>query len=291
MSTRPDRSSSGLDLVLRATLLTLLLTGFGGFPIALLLQALCVIGLLMPRAGRRPALWWSCAALLAVFLIGDWPNPDNHIYGLAYWCVALALATGSDEPERVAAQSARWLLFLIFGLSLVWKVVVSPDFVDGTFFQVMLVSDPRFVDLAVLLGQLDASGGTSATRIATQLAAPAHSSLGGLVLPGSGAVLNLALLLTAATVILEAWIAMALLAPVSSRIGRSVLIALGLFVVTTYAIAPVEGFGYLLVCMAMALVEPLRRGTRVALVALFATVLIHHWMPWAEIAFAIRSGS
>src|SRR4029450_11750486 len=56
------------------------------------------------------------------------------------------------EPARALRLSARLLVSGTFFFAVLWKVVISPDWLDGTFFRVTLLSDPRFHDLCVLTG-------------------------------------------------------------------------------------------------------------------------------------------
>jgi hypothetical protein len=58
---------------------------------------------------------------------------DNHIYLLAYWCLVLFLVLNVPAParQRALALNARWLIGLAFLFAILWKAVLSPDFVDG----------------------------------------------------------------------------------------------------------------------------------------------------------------
>jgi hypothetical protein len=46
-----------------------------------------------------------------VRIIADWPLSDNHIYLLAYWCLALALALGGTHAESTIRRSTRQLQY------------------------------------------------------------------------------------------------------------------------------------------------------------------------------------
>lgn len=275
-----------LSLALRTTLVTLVLTGYGAWPLHLPLTALAVVALLLPRLSRMPILWFACGSLLGLHLIAEWPRPDNHIYLLAYWCFALSFSLWSAEPGRRAAASARWLIGLAFALALVWKVVLSPDFLNGTFFHVMFVSDPRFIDIGIWLGGLDEGAWQSGREISSALA----SGQAVVDLPSSDRLVMWARVFTAWTIAIEAWIAIAFLAPQGSRPGRSGSAALALFVVTTYALVTVEGFGWTLVAMAMAQIPEAHQGSRRAAVALYIAVLVYHLAPWPDLIRAIATG-
>ncbi len=52
---------------------------------------------------------------------------------------------------------------------------------------------------------------------------------------------------------------------------------------TTYALAPVAGFGWLLATMGLAQSRPDQRALRGAYVAVFILILLYTEMPWAAI--------
>ena len=54
-----------------------------------------------------------------------------------------------------------------------------------------------------------------------------------------------------------------------------------LVVLMPYAVATVEGFGWLLICMGVAQCEPERRTTRWLYVGAFLLVLFYREVPWA----------
>jgi len=57
-------------------------------------------------------------------------------------------------------------------------------------------------------------------------------------------------------------------------------LALALFCVTTYVIAPVVGFGWLLLVMGMAQCEPERMSVRTMYLALFFALIFYQTLPW-----------
>ena len=59
-----------------------------------------------------------------------------------------------EDIPRALATTSRWLLGLAFALAVIWKVLLSPDFIDGRFFRVTLLTDPRFAEAAMLIGGL-----------------------------------------------------------------------------------------------------------------------------------------
>jgi hypothetical protein len=81
------------------------------------LLALAVLGLVLPSLARRPGFWLALAALTALRVVSTWPLADNHAYLLAYWCLAVAIASHDAEPGPTLAWSGRVLLGLVFALA------------------------------------------------------------------------------------------------------------------------------------------------------------------------------
>jgi hypothetical protein len=272
----------GGDLPLRLTLLLLLLVPVGGWelrPVELLLAS---AGLLSAAVARSPWTWLALAGLTGWSVLSDWPMSDNHAYLLAYWCLAVLLSRLVPEPAEALATSGRLLVGLSFAFAVLWKLVLSPDFLDGTFFRVWLIVDDRFENLARLVGGLS-SADLEASR--TFLQPP--PTLGvehypALVEPA--ALRRAAEVLSFATLALEGLVALLFLAPAPSRrpwLRHTPLLA---FCATAYAVAPVAGFGWLLLAMGLAVVPLGATRLRLAYVACFALLLLHEAIPWAALA-------
>jgi hypothetical protein len=89
------------------------------------------------------------------------------------------------------------------------------------------------------------------------------------------------------TVAMEALAAALWLAPVTRRSLLAARHAVVLtFCVTTYAFAPVAGFGWLLLAMGLATCEARDRWLRALYVAAFGVVLLYSEVPWAALALA-----
>ncbi len=145
-----------LEIPLRLTAIALLLRPIGPWFVRPVILAAAAIVLISPRALRTPAVWAGVATLVAVRIADDWPLADNHIYLLAYWALAIALALRSTDVSHALSTASRWLLGLAFAFAVLWKVFLSPDFLDGRFFRVTLLTDPRFTEAAMLIGGLSA---------------------------------------------------------------------------------------------------------------------------------------
>jgi hypothetical protein len=267
-------------LGLRLTAITLLLRPMGPWGVRPVLLILAAAALLSPRVLASQATWFALTALITIRLIVDWPLPDNHVFLLAYWCFAVALALGAPDPAATLATSGRLLLGLAFLAAVLWKAVLSPEYLDGRFFRVTLLTDDRFAGPVRLVGGLTSAEIDRNREILAPL--PEGAELldpPALVEPPAFAALvrrSTAGLLTA-----EAMLAVAFLAPFAGRtmLPHALLIS---FSIVTYAFAPVAGFGWLLLSIGAALCRRDERALRAAYVATWCLVLLYAEVPWAR---------
>jgi hypothetical protein len=243
--------------------------------------AAAVVILIYPRALRQWRVWAALSVMTAVRIAADWPLADNHIYLLGYWLLAVAVALRSSDAAATLAASSRSLIGLAFVFAVLWKAVLSPDFIDGRFFRVTLVTDPRFAAAARMIGGLSDEQ-LAAAREATALLPQGAELLNppALVEPA-----RLRLFATAAT-----WgvLAMESLVPqlMQSRarpapfLPHLVLLS---FCAVTYAFAPVAGFGWLLLVMGLGQVEAKQIWLARLYQLTFLVVLFYDEVPWAEL--------
>ena len=276
-------AANAVDLALRLTLLDLLLRPVGGEIVRPLILGVAAAELLFRPALRSPAIWGSLAALTGLRVILDYPLPDNHAFLLGYWCLALALASTRvvADPDAFVAWNARRLIGLAFAFAVLWKLVLSPEFTDASFFRVTLMTDPRFGDLARLLGSLSAEQ-LDAQR--SYLLQHADGALASPIAPAEPTAIALAArVLTVWTLAIEGAIALCFLWPRDGALARLRDVCLLTFCATTYAFATVAGFGWLLLAMGVAQTAPEARRTRAAYLVVFALILVYRevrWLPW-----------
>ena len=166
-------------------------------------------------------------------------------------------------------------------MAVLWKAVLSPDYVDGRFFRVTLLTDQRFADTSLVFG------GLSREQMARNRAFldPLPEGAALLTPPPFVEPPRLRAFATAATwggLILEGLIALACLIPAGrfDSVRHASLLA---FCVTTYAFAPVAGFGWLIATMGLAQCRPHQRWLSAAYGAVFLLILMYAEVPWAGV--------
>jgi hypothetical protein len=217
--------------------------------------------------------------LTGLRVVLDWSLADNHAYLLCYWCLAVSIALCSRDPSACLSLNGRLLLGLAFFLATLWKVGLSSDYLDGRFLRVTMLTDPRFAGFVQLVGGLMPEQFADLRAFVTQ-----HVDgqfLEPSLLPAEPLrFLRLAHFMTLWTIVIEGAVALSFLWPVGRRISRGRDAALLTFCVTTYAVAPVAGFGWLLIAMGVAQCEPERRATRLFYLAVFVLILFYRQVPW-----------
>jgi hypothetical protein len=275
-----DRLDAGTAL--RLTLLTLVLRPPGpGWQRGLMWLA-AGLALVVPSLAAAPALWWGLTAACVARVVLAWPLADNHLYLLAYWSLAVALALGSGAPVQTLARAARWLVGCTFLCAVLWKGLLAPDFLDARFFRVTLLTDLRFEELTRAVGRLSTDELQESREALEPLPAGAEY-LDGPVVRESASLRATALALTWMGFVLEALLAAAFLLPRPAwlvRLRHPLLIA---FCAVTYAIAPVAGFGWLLASMGLAQCEAGHRRTRIAYVAVCALLFVYAETPLLKV--------
>ena len=280
--TRPGGEAASVELVLRLTAIELLLRPMGPWFIKPVILLLAGLALILPRVLRASLTWFALALLVAGRLIADWPLPDNHIYLLAYWCLAAGLALRAADVRPPLALSARLLIGSAFLFAVLWKAVLSSDYLDGRFFRVTLMMDDRFAGAVMLLTGLSEEQlrqnrtylqplpeGAELLHPPLFLEPPAFRRMAGAATHG--------------TLILESAIAALCLFGWRRRLDPTRHVLLLTFCLITYAFAPVAGFGWLLLVLGLAQCPPEQKLLRFAYVFSFFLILLFSEIPWADL--------
>jgi hypothetical protein len=280
---RPGADEGGAtDAVLTLTAITLLLRPLDVWWIAPFVLALACLSLVLRAVRRAPITWLVLSMLIALRVVAVWPLSDNHIYLLSYWCLAIGLALLGRASAATLATSSRRLLAAAFGLAVLWKAVLSPDYTDGRFFRVTLMTDARFADASLVFGGLTREQMDGNRAFLQPL--PEGAQL--LTPPPYVEPPRLRAFAAAATwggLTLEALVVLLCVWPAQERVQAARHAALLVFCVTTYALAPVAGFGWLLATMGLAQTRPDQRITAGAYVAAFILVVLYSEIPWTGV--------
>jgi hypothetical protein len=270
-----------LDLVPRLSLIVLLIDRVGNPSIHFAVMVLTVSGLVIPGLHRSRYLWLALAALAAYRV---WESPhtvENHAWLLAYWCLALACSFSLRDAARSLATQGRLLIGGCMFFATLWKVVLSPDFMSGDFFHLTFLTDSRFVDFTLLAsgGLTGAALESNVTRLEGLL--DGQGPLRAVELATTGRLFLVARLASWWTALIEALLALQFLVPrgLPTRYRDWTLM---LFAWTTYAIAPVMGFGWLLMVMGLAQSDPEHEKTRLLYLVSCFVVAGHRYLPWLE---------
>ena len=280
---RPVHDEHGVpDSVLTLTAIILLLRPFDVWWVAPFVLAAACLSLLSRAVRRAPVTWLLVAVFVAARIVAVWPLSDNHIYLLAYWCLALGLALSSANPAGTLSVSSRWLLGGAFAMAVLWKAALSPDYVDGRFFRVTLLTDERFANASLVFGGLSREQMIQNRAFLEPL--PEGAEL--LTPPPFVEPPRLRAFAAAATwggLFLEGLIALTCLVQVRGRLDAARHGLLLAFCVTTYALAPVAGFGWLIATMGLAQCRPHQQSLHGAYLAVFILILLYSEFPWTGV--------
>jgi hypothetical protein len=269
-----------LALALRMTAVLLLLRPQGPPLLQTAYLAVGALALIAPATITSAQLWLTAAAVVALRIASDWPLADNHVYLLAYWCLALGLALGSAAPPLTMSRAARWLVASSMAFAVLWKSVLSPDYLDGRFFRMTLIVDERFEDVVRL------AGGMTREEIGRHRLALVPLAEGAELAEDESLVEplafgRLAVALTWGALFWELALAAVFLAPLPAAlqwVRHALLLA---FCTLVYPVAPVAGFGWLLLAMGVSQVPEADASWRRAYVLVWVWVLATTELPWA----------
>src|SRR5262245_59867432 len=268
-------SARPLELVLLLTLLLLVTRTPEYWYSQAVIVILSVCGIAFRPVREAATFWLIVSGFLGAELFFHRYAADNHKYLEVYWCVALFCACSLPEGEReqVVAFNARMLIGLCLAFAVFWKAVSATYFEGASFFRFTLLTDPRFESMAQFLTSIPHAV-LVANRENENLIKTAWSAgqdLTRVPLQGNSEVYPLALLLTWWTFLFEALLAVVFLWPNRPRIERVRNALLLTFGMTTYLVATVREFGWVLMILGLAQCAP---GSKWARVLFFVTVLV-----------------
>lgn len=282
--------SSALDL---AQLLTFVLfiyyAGEPGFPFmvwAPVSVAALIAGVIWPRLRGSRLLWLYLTIAIVWARLPELAVMDNHHYLIAYWSIAVTtcLFVEPRHPAPLVARNARLLIGLAMGFAVLAKLR-SGEFINGEFFEFLLLAGGRFEAFSELVLRVPASDLAANQRAVASLLTPGTAAelVTQVQLRGPSWVGPIAWLLSLWTLAVEGACAAAFLwrgnAPRLRALRNASLL---LFAFTTYAIATVGGFAWILIILGIAQCEPEDRLARFGYSGAFLLVVVYS-MPWGEI--------
>jgi len=242
------------------------------------LVALFALGVVRRRWLAKPAFWYVVATLLGTTVYLNWESSDNHKYLFVYWCLALcgAFSLPGEQQMAALATSSRWLIGLCMLLAVAWKLAM-PDYRDGSFFQFSLLADERLAHFTSAVAVLSPQA-LMDNRLLEALLREGHlvgATVHSVALTSSPAVARIAWAMTAWTVLIEGLLALVFLLP--DRCGTAAVRnpLLLTFAVTTYLLAPVRGFGWMLMLLGAAQCEERDRAFRPLYLAAIVLIQIY----------------
>ena len=214
--------------------------------------ALMVAALAVPVLQTRPWLWFATAFFVGCGTINEWATADNHKYLMAYWLIAVGCVcvAKADFRREVLYSNGRWLMVAVMGFATFWKLT-SSSYMLGDFFEYTFLTDQRFRGFVAFMTDVSPQQLAENTALVDRLHFSPELDLSPHSLNTSSQVHWLARLTTWWTVLIEGTTMVLFLLPTKFKYGWLRHVVLLGFAATTYAIAPVAGFGCLLMLLGM----------------------------------------
>jgi hypothetical protein len=267
-------TSTRLDLYAIMTLLLLLVYPSSFWYVRIPLTVLCVSAFVFSALRFDPRFWFVTAMVVMAGNYQNWFMVDNHKYLLGYWCLALFCCLLTEAPEKTLAQIARKLIAFSFLFAVFWKIA-SHDFLNSTFFHYALLLDDRFRGVSELLGGMT-NELMEANRTAYRALLNFDSRIAAVQLLFTRGITYLARIVTWWTLLIELLVAVSFLWPLGKSISRWRDFFLIIFILSTYSVAPVLGFGWTLIIMGLVQCENRYRYVRWLYMAAFVVLQIYN---------------
>lgn len=230
-------------------------------------------------------MWSLLTMLLIVGLLPMYHYMDNHTYLTWYWVAAVTLCLWTSQEKKAINFNARVLIGLCFLFATIWKIL-SPEFINGTFFHFTFLTDSRFFEFTELTtgisGNIRAENLSELNKLTDSLN---RDDVG--MLNSSTLVQPIAVFMAYWTVFIEGWIAIAFLMPKKYLISRYRDIPLLVFMATTYPIATVTGFAALLAAMGFAQSLNSNNLTKLVYVVVFLSIPLFN-LPFVDVLLQIQ---
>lgn len=243
------------------------------------------LAMLLHRPWQRVSVSWLALGFLVLAgAMTGWASADNHRYLIGYWLLGVGVAHQHRSPAPYLDTSARLMIGACFAFATLHKLA-SHEFMSGSFFHFSLLQDPRLETMSRIFG-LTAEAVRLNETARSVLATPS-SELTAITLADAPGLARAALVMTYWTIAIEGLLALAFLSRRPAVLFRNRDMLLLGFIVTTYALAPVIGFGWLLLVMGLAQVEPRRSPWLAAGYCALLLLLQLYSTPWQRLVASI----
>lgn len=236
-----------LDMIPLLTLFILLFHGIGTWYAQMATMFLAMTALLYRELLRNPGYWFMFVCITGISILSYWHPIDNHKFLLSYVTIMLfcAFLASPGNQLRIIADNARFLIILLMGMSVFWKIYSIDPYIDGTFFEYIFIADQRFDAFLGFFGIDTIQIANNHQAIAHLKQAYLEQDIDTIQVYSPELLKTMAWLTGWWVVIIEFMIAAFFLfrTPFMDKLGHGSLL---LFIITTYLPAPVYGFGWTL---------------------------------------------
>ena len=265
------------NIVFRISLILLIFFGFSDGFFSDTFPILALVPLAFPRLIASQSLWFFLAIISITSLLHSWAWADNHKYLTVYWICTLGVVAHLKESEQfnVMKKSSHTLLFICMFFAVVQKTI-SPTYLSGDFFEYQLLIDRRFELLLKTfagLSDIDMVHNQSALRSVL-----GDQNLDIYQLRSNSKVEMLAQILTWVNYIEQ--LLFCFLIPLArfklmNQFKHSLLL---IFILGTYAIAPVIGFGWLICILGYCMCRVEQLFFKVSYLAVGFIIFSYHFL-------------
>jgi hypothetical protein len=234
---------SSFDLACMCALL--FAVGFGSDSWLTLMVGIIVLTAICwkPTWIQHPALWLLLSIAWGTQVALHWFDSDNHRFLFVYLCLALFLHAGHPKREQLFALTARLLISAVFCIAVIQKLS-NAEFRSGAYMEITLLVDKRVVPLLKQVLGLDQA--TTQVNLERMKSVIDGSGSTAVTLIRPSLLRHGAMVLTWWTILIEILIAITFLVP---RLGRWRDEFLQVFLLTSYTLIPITGFGLILVAL------------------------------------------
>jgi hypothetical protein len=280
---------STLDIVRILTLLVLIQHGPKDWYVRVPLTILVLFGIIVRELRAKPWFWFVIASFILSHDIVTWPGVDNHKWLMGWWTGAMWMVHLAPQASQLAVMkvNARLMLGLVFTLATLWKIW-TPQYMEGSFFEYELLADKRFKEAAIWVGGATDEGLDKNRDMKNDLLTSYRKDAEPLEFVGfeSGEYVDLlAVGMTWWTIAIEGALGVLALWPGNGMIAIArTLVALA-FTASTYLLAPVMGFGWMVIILGFGQCPERYKKLRVSFLFVLAIIYVYR-MNLVDFGFA-----